>query len=129
MPEPVHKTDVFPRSVFQLKSIFISSCVRYDYKDRSYNRFYALSQPISSLGAVGQTIDELLQAVKLNSTPSTGEGLLRQHEMTHGRTGSISHICELNPHNAQFQNTIPNLYVQSPRARIRRTLHTQFMLL
>lgn len=64
------------------------------YKDITYNRFYVLSLPISSLCAVGQTIDELLQAVNLNPSPSTGEGLLLQHEMTHPRTGSISQIFE-----------------------------------
>lgn len=71
-----------------------------------------LSLPISSLSAVGQTIDELFQAVKLNQTPSTGEGLLLQHEMTHPRTSSISHIFELNHHQEQFQNTISNLYMK-----------------
>lgn len=109
---PVHNTNVFPLSVFQLKSIFISSCVRSVYKDITYNGFYMLPLPISSLCAVGQTIDELLQAVKLNWTPSTGEGLLLQREMTHLRTSSISHISELNHHKAQFQNAIPNLYVK-----------------
>lgn len=109
---PVQNTNVFLWSVFQLKSIFISTCVRSVYKDITYNSFYMLSLPISSLRAVGQTIDELLQAVKLNWTPSTREGLLLQREMTHPRTSSISHIFELNHHRAQFQNAILNLYVK-----------------
>lgn len=96
--------------MFQFKSIFIPSCVGPVYKDMTYNCFYMLSLPISSLCAVGQTIDELLQAVKLNWTPSTGEGLLLQHRMTRPRTSSICHISELNHHKAQFQNTISNLF-------------------
>lgn len=107
---PVHSTHVFPLSAFLLKFIFISSCVKYAYKDITYNSVYTLPSPVSPLCAAGQTIDELLQAVKLNRTPSAGEGLLLQREMTHPRTSSISHICELNHHEAQFQNTIPNLY-------------------
>lgn len=115
---PVHNTDVFPQSVFQLKSIFISSCVRYVYKDITYNSLYMLPLPISSLCAVGQTIDEPLQAVKLKRTPSTGEGLLLQRKMTHPRTSSICHICELNHHEAQLQKHNPKQVRESSRQGI-----------
>lgn len=115
---PVHNTDVFPQSVFQLKSIFISSCVRYVYKDITYNSLYMLPLPISSLRTVGQTIDEPLQAVKLKRTPSTGEGLLLQRKTTHPRSSSICHICELNHHEAQFQKNNPKLVCESSRQGI-----------
>lgn len=105
--------NIFLWSVFHLKSIFISSCVGPVYKDITYTSFYMLSLPISSLCPVGQTIDELLQAVKLNWTPSMGEGLLLQHRMTHPRTSSICHVYELNHHKAQFQNAISKLGPES----------------